>query len=205
MANESIILQVQGTTRKGKPWIMNFPFWVTADDATIAASTLRKLAEEFYNTYVTGSNGLYTLLPEDCTILGVTGRNYIGGGYWPGQVSAGPLDGTRPLGSLPEGVGPTIILRATPAPPARLSFTRVYMPAISEADQDNGSIDASLVDSIITWVGSFWNITAAGGSAARLSIISRLNGTQKEVTNVTVSDRLARIVRRGNSFQGRAS
>lgn len=204
MANESVQFVVHGNTVKGKPWQQTFPYWVTADSAN-APKTLQDLLDTFVTHIGPGAGKLSGCLPQACTILGVTARNYLGSGYWPGNSNFTAVEGERPSGDvLPEGIGPCAVLRADPGPGPERKFTKLYFPAIAEADQENGAISDALITAIQGFFTNIFTLTN-GPASAYLALISPTHNTQLEVRQVVVSDRLARLKKRGNTYQGRSS
>jgi hypothetical protein len=201
MAKEYAQIIVGGNSVLERPWQMTFTYRINSfadpEEGTLASLLVAWIPE--------GMAALLATLPAKASVVTLRAQSIGGNGFWPVEIGAGPLQGTRGAGeTLPAGTGPLALIRSSFPQASARSYTRVYWPLMQEADQEDGALYESIVSDIQTFFSNIDNLSDSP-LEAELGVYSKLTDQFFPSASVVVADRIARIRRRGRSYQGRAS
>lgn len=202
MSQAIMRLNLFGDTANGRPWQMQHGF----DCDGLTSEEFQEVGELLVTGWLTEAKTEFlATLPASCTLRSVQAQAATPGTAWPYNSSILSEAGTRGSGDiLPEGIAPLAMPRASQPSPSYRAYTRNYWPAILESDQEDGAIAATLVGAIINYFEAIFQFTIGDSANATLSILSAAGVVLTGCDAVAVSDKIARVRRRGRSMQGRS-
>jgi len=208
MGKEYCTVTFRGDTQgHSRPWQMSFNFHLISYSSSATADTPKDLCEWLRDNVCDAlNNDFIQILPNACTVKVIDFKSIVAPGFWPYSLGLSGVSGVRGSGEiLPEGTGPLVLLRSTDPIEGDRGYTRSYLPAILETDQQSGAINQDLVNEIEEFISIIKDIddTAGTGFQAQLVVYSHKLSTHYNVEQWAVADQIARIKRRARGFQGR--